>query len=658
MSQNYKITLVNVFWTENGIDTRFFKTVDEQRQYFDILTEGVQAPFVNFQMGDNITTRVTYKDNSARSVEELMRCNYCVVQKFNEDKTEEIERRYFFAYPRSQDSMGQIIVDLSLDDLQTNYFRYKDTIAPCTITKAHINRWVEVDPINEVYGFDGSVNSKLFEREQITNVAKRLTKRTKINFKTNDSMLQVNNWFRDNVWGWVYVYIDLNHSYNIHSGLTGSDTTFKPTPQRFSPNGDSQDTFKNLNSSLGVLCCPLYKKNATPIYFENTAQGGYTFVAKWSNEGLEEFRDDNNETSYFKSLKFSIMPPFDYSQIGSYTIDNTGLHISVQTDNAHIIRTSSTVEHDHHRYLGGCLYQCFNVYNNVRTNVYEVDKRFNFTKSELINATKNPIYNPKLLSSDYFELKITNERGNGFSYDLQKLNMKDFELRYTEALTPDITRSYTRIIGTSGIYISETSQNLTGLVDSADMSLMIDNDQLSQMLANNKNFYLQNVLNIGEKTVMGAVGGAVAGGGAGAVAGAVVEGGMSAINVGLTIDNMRNAPNDLKNSNGNAYFNTMYCEPGLYIEEYEILENEKQIINDEMFKNGYVVNLIGKVSDYDNIRHTFNYLSANVETISAPISNEEKERLKQKLQNVRFWNTDTIDYENAKNYERWLNNEQ
>jgi len=241
---------------------------------------------------------------------------------------------------------------------------------------------------------------------------------------------------------------------------------------------------------------------------------------------------------------------------------------------------------------------------------------------------------------------------------LQKLNTDRFIFEYSEALTPDVTRSYLRIKNPSGVYIGATSENLTGLVDSADMSLMVDNDQLSQMLANNKNFYLQNVLNVGEKALMGGIGGAIAGGGWGSLISAGVNAGMSLINVNLSIDNMRNAPKDLKNANGNAYFNMTYTEPGLYIEEYEILQNEKQIINDEMFKNGYVVNLIGKVSDYDNIRHTFNYLSANVETISAPISIEEKERLKQKLQNVRFWNTDTIDYENAKNYERWLNNEQ
>lgn len=649
MSQNYKLTLVNVFWTENGIDTRFFKTVNEQRQYFDILTEGVQAPFVNFQMGDNITTRVTYKDNSARSVEELMRCNYCVVQKFNEDKTQEIERRYFFAYPRNQDSMGQIIVDLSLDDLQTNYFRYKDTIAPCTITKAHINRWVE-DNSNTV-SFNGDIDSKLFERENITEVAKRLTKRTKLNFKVCEDE-SINTWYNEHIWGWVYIYVD-DTDYKVYSQGVNPNAMVNTSllHQQF---GYFKDGYGDcyLKSTLPILAFPLYKKQQGRLVFKKSGWSNIVI----NNNGFDYFKNFNNGSSYIKSLKFSIRPPCQFP-INNYELSGENLVYTGVTSSTPSYSRGSFTAYRTSDSSGYGLLNVFSFENSFELN-YNSSVDFTFLKSNIINSNKNPIHNPKLLNSDYLELKLTNERGSGFSYDIQKLNMKSLVFEYTEALTPDITRSYLRVKNPTGVYISETDENLTGLVDSADLSLMVDNDQLSQMLANNKNFYLQNYLNIGEKALMGGIGGAIAGGGYGALISGGVNAGMSLINMNLTVDNMRNAPNDLKNANGNAYFNTMYCEPGLYIEEYEILENEKQIINDEMFKNGYVVNLIGKVSDYDNIRHTFNYLSANVETISAPISIEEKERLKQKLQNVRFWNTDTIDYENAKNYERWLNNEQ
>lgn len=647
MSQNYKLTLVNVFWTENGIDTRYFKSVDEQRQYFDILTEGVEAPFVNFKMGDNIVTRVTYKDNSSRSIEELLRCNYCVVQKFNVDHTKEIERRYFFAYPRNQDSMGQIIVDLSLDDLQTNYFKYKDRIAPCQINKAHLDRWVEDN--STIVSFNGDIDSKLFEREQIVDVAKRLTRRTKLNFKVSDSEI-IQSWYNSNILGWVYIYCDIR-SYKVATEGSADISRLAQAPQ----NVDNTKSIPLI--PLAVFAYPVFKSDVNQskyILFKGHRIGSDIDV-KVGYPGFRGFRLYNNGSSYIKAMKFSVLPPMEFNSTYA-TIEGNILKVDMTSLTMPYRQQVFGFLENNPSDIEG-LINVLKYNTSYETQTYLINNNISFSKSTIINATKNPIYNPKLLNSDYFELKITNERGEGFVYDFQKLNMKEFSLIYSEVLTPDITRSYARIKQPTGIYIEETSQNLTGLVDSADMSLMVDNDQLSQMLANNKNFYLQNYLNIGEKALMGGIGGAIAGGGYGALVSAGVNAGMSLINMNLTIDNMRNAPKDLKNANGNAIFNTIYTEPGLYIEEYEILKNEKEIINDEMFKNGYVVNLIGKVSDYDNIRHTFNYLSANVETILAPISIEEKERLKQKLLNVRFWNTDTIDYENSKNYERWLNNE-
>lgn len=648
MSQNYKLTLVNVWWTESGIDTRFFDSISDQKTYFDDLMEGVSTPFVNFQMENNINTRVTYKENSARSVEDLMKCNYCVVRKFNADK-EEIARRYFFAYPRKQDSQGQIIVDLSLDDLQTNYFQYKSTISPCKILRSHLDRWVHSQ--GDTVSFDGTINSKLFEREQITDVAKRLTRRTKLNFKVSDNET-VNEWYNSHIWGWVYIFID-DKNYNVYNqGVTpGAMTEVSFLHQTFGyVNNGSGDCY--LHSTLPILCFPLYKQNGGRLILKR-----YGGAMLWlDNNGFDYFKQNNDQNSYIKSIKFSVCPPC-YFPSNNFEISNG--HLIYDTNSTGI--SYSIGDMIGYRFDSAGTSGLLNVFNITKRNEFELTytclKDLTFYKSIIKNGTKNPSYNPKLLNSDYFELKLTNERGNGFSYDFQKLNNNNITLLYSEALTPDITRSYLRIKQPNGIYIEDTDKNLTGLVDSADMSLMVDNDQLSQMLANNKNFYLQNYLNIGEKALMGGIGGAIAGGGVGALVSAGVNAGMSLINGTLSIDNMRNAPKDLKNANGNAYFNVMYCEPGLYIEEYEILENEKKIINDTMFMNGFTTNLIGNVSDYDNIRKVFNYLSAEVETITAPISNDEKERLKQKLLNIRFWNTDNIDYNNTKNYERWLDNE-
>ena len=77
--------------------------------------------------------------------------------------------------------------------------------------------------------------------------------------------------------------------------------------------------------------------------------------------------------------------------------------------------------------------------------------------------------------------------------------------------------------------------------------------------------------------------------------------------------------------------------------------------NDVMYKNGFAYNRVDSISNYDNIRYYFNYIEADVETITGRMSNIEKERLRERLTAVRFWNTDTLQY-SLENYERRLSN--
>ena len=125
----------------------------------------------------------------------------------------------------------------------------------------------------------------------------------------------------------------------------------------------------------------------------------------------------------------------------------------------------------------------------------------------------------------------------------------------------------------------------------------------------------------------------------------------------LSLDNMKNAPESLNSLNGNSYFLYMISKLGgkfgLYAELYEGISTDMKVVDDLMYRNGFNYGKIGKVSDFDNIRKIFNFISANVELITANISDKEKERLRDRLKSVRFWNQDTIDYTNE-NYERSL----
>ena len=293
-----------------------------------------------------------------------------------------------------------------------------------------------------------------------------------------------------------------------------------------------------------------------------------------------------------------------------------------------------------------------------------MNQKFRFNKSDIIGATRKSETNPKLLSSDFFTLAIGDETGDYGEYDLQKLNTNTFKLIVTEPFSPGISKTYVRIKDPSGIYISETSENFTGFVGNNDKSLARATSQYASMLANNKNFFQQVLLNGASGTMQsmatGALGGTMAGGPVGGLIGAftglangLFQAGTQHINASMSADNMKNAPAQINASKGNTLLNTMTAEPGIYISIYEVLDNEKQITDDFMTQYGFNVGLVDKLSNYDNIRFYFNYIEANVEAITAPISNIEKDRLRKRLQSVRFWNFDTIQY-SQENYERGL----
>lgn len=639
----FRIALVNVFWSENDINTRYFESVSDQETYFEELTRGKFSNLVNFNMGDNIETTIVYLDTSTRDVSELVSSNYAVVQELDGEGSI-INTRYFFAYP-SQDSGRQMRVSLSLDDIQTNYFKFKNQISPCLIKRAHLNRWI--DNGNDTVSFNCGVDSPLFEKEPFENTPKRLTKRTKINLhysRPQDTL--IDNWFKENVLGWEYVYV-VQGNYNFKQ-MGDTDVTEYLHSLNFElKNSDDMPSDFTLKSALACLCFPIYRHFSKDIRIHDLVSDKYFRI---DADGMEYFYSLNNNKSKVYARKFSFNPPWKYNNdlhpIGYVDID-TGRFIiestTVVTRSVKALITYGATE------PGRGIFYVQRQRLEQLSEIYEINKRFTFNKNEVIDVNKNPDLNPKLLSEQFFNLSIV-FGGQKFDYDLQKLNKDQIQLTYTEALTPDITKAYIRVHDTDGVYIDKCEENLTGLIYSNDNSLMVDNDQLSQMLANNKNFFLQQGLNIGK-----ALGESVA---------AIISGRwdkpvqtlFGIVDEGLSLDNMKNAPNQVSNANGNVYFNGLISEFAPYIEEYEMLPIEKNIINDLMFQNGFSFNKIDYISNYDNIRYYFNYIEAEVENISAPISNKEKERLKDKLKAIRFWNSDNIQYE-YENYERGLLNE-
>lgn len=657
----YIIGLCNVFWNRDGIDTRYFESVASQRAYFLFKVGAVNAigPRINFNINDNISTTITYIDDSNRSIEELIACNYAVLFRSNPETNEVVDIRYYYAKV-SQLSGRQMRVELDLDDIQTNYFKYKNQIAPCVINRAHLNRFVKNE--DNTFSFDFRSQSHLFDLENYP-TSKRLVNRRKLVEKIfnadkteNETLTQ---WFNENVIAWVYCYIE-NRAYNCFKpdDLTQS-TCIEPDINYFFNN---QIENEQGIQTAGCIIYPLLKENSKVIFVNDITNNN-----KWQLvKNDDKFRELNNDTSFYYIKKVSILNPLQFVFTNNnWRIDDNG-NLEIDTRQPQLLQNNNylymqtgevTTSSSTQNFI--CLSPGVSVmlygarnYNLPREFEYiNEDIKFTFNKSDLINGERNKIYNPKLLTEDFITLNITSGDGSTFKYPINALNNNKLTILYNETLTPEVTKYFARV-KTTGLFIKETEENYTGLIGNVDNSLLYTNDRYQEFLANNKNFWLQSTFNSLSNIGRGAIAGAISGAGpVGAVIGGTLGAIQSTANKVLDIDNLKYSPEQIKGASGNVLFNADVSGIGIFVDIFESLEHDKQKFDDFIYLNGFSYGEIGSVADFDNIRTKFNYLSADVEIITANISNEEKTRLIERLKSVRFWNSDDIDYINE-NYER------
>lgn len=666
MAKTYQIALTNVDFDNSYNNSIRFNNRAEQEQYFDIANLSF-SPYVNFNFGSLLETKVTYKDTSLSAVD-LLNKNYAIVKETIDGVT-----KYYYYFIRNSkfDTLSQIILDIELDVIQTYYIDL--TFQDCLIERAHLNRFI-YDDVNSSVKFDGSINSKLFERENIS-LSKRLISREKINIKTinGDEEGTINKWIKDNVICWIYIF------YNTETGikfLNKDNTEVSKNKPFFIAHGAGSplQNFK-YRCPYQVICCPVYSNTSNQIKIKT----GDTYITIVSN--FDDFIALNNEANIY-GIKFSLIPPFLRNYSAYYpSIEDGDLIITGGYDDDDIlifglysgaIKTNSN-GNGNIIFMRSLTIDKWQTASFTHTLPYD----FSFEKSEIIGANKNKKYNPKLLNSDFTDLKLTNNI-NSFSYDMQKLNLKSFNLIYNENLSPDITNGYLRILtDDDNIYNSQCMENFTGLVFKADNGLLYGISQLQTFLANNKNFYLQRdigmvndifktVVNLNRglsNSAMQFAGGNFVGGGVSAneaIAGTITNTAdiiVNRINSNLTLDNMKNAPETIKNADGNILFNISCTDFGLYVEIYSALENELEIANDYMHRYGFTYNQIDNIKNVDNIRVYFNYIKADVENITGiNLSNTIKNKIREIFRNgIRLWNnTSEIFKYDKENYERWL----
>ncbi|MDE6597598.1 MAG: hypothetical protein K2K60_03055 [Clostridia bacterium] len=691
-SHKYYISLIDFPFDMEGDDTRYFSSTDEQTAYFEDKAAHSSAPFIEIQapnLDNLIITKQVYGIVGSglpnwTSQFDYASKNYAII------KVVSAERTFYFYYFITNSTIGAdgyILVDLKMDTVQTYFFKDDISFSDCLIERAHLNRFVPADADNfkdaTTVKFVTNPASKIYNSEEGWNFPKRLVERKKLSLmylKYDD--LEKNKWLNENIAYWVYIFIDPTHGYRA------LDSKNNPvTLDGNERNAGRFSYFDMRNPFIGatnVISYPVYidaefdsagdiSKCKNIIRFKNDAN--YNFIP--SIEGKEAFESLNADKSYYYSIKISMLPPFDTTNIGKINIDNNN-NLVIPTKMINHI--STVLENNNNSFVGGIKttgnYGVFFgshqwtsdtvAKSALQSYKYELPENKKILISEITTQqTPNPAYNPKLNGQSFKELVVTASSGDEFAYDIQKLNESSITFEYSEPIQPEITKYYLRVKGGTGLYAKGTDENYTGLVGSTDTSLAFANDQYAAFIANNKNFYLQSNMKIATNhakaemqsqasAAKSIVGGDYVGGITSAVTGKItnlLNTYQAVVDRSLTIDNMKNAPDQLKNANGNVIFNMFCTDLGLYVEKYSALEGDLKTANDFMNLYGFSFNSVANVKDYKHIRKYHNYIKAQLQSINGNLSNIARSDLRQRFaQGIRFWNSDTVSYQHE-NYE-------
>ena len=679
--------------THNAFDNtyanaRLFNTKAERDTYFNNLAGYTYGEKINFNARDILTTEIVLKVEPDAPLFDLLNYNYCVITQVDEND-QEVAKLYFWVKKSLQESAGQIRIYLENDILQ-NYW-YDLTFSDCMIMKQHINRFEEDPNDNTKVIFKGDKDSDLFEREDIKDVSKRLVERQRLKFIIDkNSTTTLNDWLYNNVLCWVYIYISENgpETEGGISGLYNTVNQFGTAKQSISKCKVTDQNIQKYTYPYKILAYPILKNDDSFLQFKTYDTGvvdmpSYTWDI--GQAGLEGFTSRNSGYSYIYNIKLSIKPPFKPSTLYNSTfVDIQGNMLTITVDrqgsNSTLNLGAKGFFYDED-YKSDGLLEIKNDFEEPLTlilNDNSIMPKLKFAKTDIINVNKNEKFNPKLNNMDYKELNLSFV-GNSVKYDIQKINTENPSFIYTEMLGIDTTKGICKFNSqdNNNIFNVNYSKSYNGLTFTNDLSLPISNNQLNAYLANNKNAYLsfQNQQEQARsQATIGALGGALQGAALYALSGGTDFGGLMSGATGgvvnilqtldkqyyekaqfdMSIDNMRSAPAQMQNSNGNAIFSNTISPLGIYVELYEAIPNELKIANDLSYKNGYVYNRFGNIKDFVHTRKYFNYIEAIPTNINGNLSNVVKSNIGQILaRGVRFWHTDTIQFE-KENYELWL----
>lgn len=620
--------LTNVKFNNSYKNAPYF--VDEKDRNEKLIVNQFNNLTYNFNFGNMLTTS-------------------CVVNLYNNENYMIVKHgdNLYFYFVTNCDyiSVNQWRLRLELDVISQFCcgIHSNQSVAKCYIERAHVDRFHDIG--NNRVIFNVNNNTPVIESEMNFEKITKRRNEIKIKYSAND---QLNTWLQENVIGWQYMYIDVQHNYKVTGSSSGYATV--PYPQEYEKAYTKR--YYNVGGTLftdeyALCCAPIYKNTNRAIYINDNLNKIRTKI-----DGLEWFRKQNEDNNYIYNIKYSVAPPFDFDvYIDSFYISENNLFINQTclqdpSNNLFTYFDFGTFDVDSFgnvEMVDDYLYRQHSLFTNLNyaessCEQINTNRRFVFNKNEL-RGNRSVDFEPKILV-DCKTITLRDSSNGAYVYPALYVGNNVIQPYYNESKSITNNNYYLRL-GDSGIIPKSDKSNWNGVVNTVDFSQQIANNNYASFIANNKNFLLtkglENVSRIVSGNMIGAAG--------------------DMYNVWQGLDNLQNKPNSMKNTNDSVELNLIVNDGlKLYVDEDEARDVDIYRYYNYLYHNGYRINRYDYISNYIHTRYYFNFIKAQIDYININVPDIIESKIKDVFRNgVRLWNQyDAMyNYENE-NRELWI----
>ena len=658
MALSYKIALTNVWWNRGGQDTRLFQNINERETYFS--NKGLYFnDLVNFNINDNITTTIIFRDKSGRTPEEMLKCNYAIVW-----NTITNTYRYYFILDIKQDSNNQVMVSLDLDDITTNLVPNINNIGACKVERWTGYNYQKVANIKR-YQVPTAVISYL--NDGARPIQYNLASETMTIKQYGDDYV-LNNWFRDNVKGWKYLFLLDNQQVVAISEKNNDYVQF------------TEGRCYNRLVSNNIDSLP-YQSMAVPYYLTDKR-----IYIKYNKSGVDYYLKLTTEslTQLAKIQGYMGTQPTLYNNnpLGTYGIEEKMSNLSPLNITTYSIVDGDLVINANYNDMIANLTMIVSGFNSM---YYLTEKaNNNTTKANACNCIEAGYFQDgatyEVYANHHFQINGVPENGNAkildkdFStlrvrvanqhYDYNPLALgidanTRIDFLYTEVLKVGISKIYLRVKTKDNcLYTAEQESDYTGLIASLDLTEPMLTNQWADYLASHKNYYMQTAFNNTIGVIKGGLATASSVMNSTNYYQAIANFSMGTIKTFMDLadkvvnqefdkDNMVQAPDGLSNANGDPYFNMAVADIRPRLDTYQVVGSTKNAILDNWARNGVLYSRIMNFDEVINKHESYEALSVIIDKVGDNLSTKEFNRLREYMSSIhRYWHTDTFTLEN------------